>query len=116
VKIRHRIPVEQLMKSDLITPEYQAEVDATMARAETAYRQAERRLAQEEKRLERLRKRVLTKTATRKIRRQIQEAEALVELRRLHLRDIHRLLTAAPQSAQHRGKKNHRHVPSPEVL
>jgi hypothetical protein len=51
---RHRVPLLQ-MKSDPITPEYQAEVDQSMARLEARYLRAEKALAAAELKAERAR-------------------------------------------------------------
>lgn len=109
MKIRHRVPVEQLMRSATLTPEYQAEVDRTMAKAETAWRRAQKRLADAERRLLRAK----TKPAAGKRvqhRRQIAELEALVELRRQELERTHRLMTATGAPSTKRGRKGHRHI------
>lgn len=117
MKIRHHIPVEQLLRSDPITPEYQAEIDRSTSKAEREYHRARRELARVERRLEHERTHAAhRKTGPRK-RRHIAELEAQVELRRLRLKDLYRLMVACPQSAQHRGTKDpHRHVPPPEVF
>jgi multidrug efflux pump subunit AcrA (membrane-fusion protein) len=112
MRLRHRIPTDQFERSDPITPAYQREIDETMRRAQTAYDQAERRLQRDERRLEKARQ----AKPTRRQERQIKELVALVELRREELKRWHQMLVHSPQSAQHRGSRSYRPVPSPEVL
>jgi hypothetical protein len=108
MKIRHRVPVEHLNKSAALTPEYQAEVDRTMAKAESAWRRAQRRLASAQRRLERAR--TAGPRGPKSHARQIAELEALVELRRTELEEIHRQMTATGAPATSRGRKSHRHI------
>jgi hypothetical protein len=116
VKIRHHVPVEQVMRPDPVSPEYQAEVDRSTAKAEREYRRAQRELARVERRLEQERSRGRGRPGPRK-RRYIAELEAEVELRRTRLLELHRMMLASPQSAQHRGTRDpHRHVPTPGVF
>lgn len=112
MKIKHRIPVNRLRQSDPVSDEYQAEVDLHTNRAVVAYERAQRRIAQDEKRLARLAR--MPQTRSRK--RRIAELDALIELRRLDLDKLHRLMVVSAQSAQHRGRRGHRHVPSPGVF
>lgn len=114
MKIKHRIPVALLAKSDPITPEYQAELDRTAAKAEAAYNRALKRLQAAEQRLARAQSK---RAAPRQHKRQIAELEAIVELRRQELLDLHRLIVASPASSMHRGTDGgHRHIPSPGVF
>lgn len=112
MKIQHR-PYTGPLASDPITPEYQAEVDRDTARAEAHYRRAQQRLHRAEERLSKVR----SQKATGQHKRQVAELEAIVELRRQELLNLHKLLTASPASSLHRGRNGgHRHVPSPEVF
>lgn len=108
MKIRHRIPVDQLTKSAVLTPEYQAEVDRTMAKAEASWRRAQKRLEQAERRLHR------AKTARPHggpaHKRRVAELEALVELRRTELEQLHRQMVTTGAPSTSRGDKSHRHI------
>lgn len=113
MKIKHRVPVAHLPKSDAISAEYQAEVDLATARAEARYRRAEQRIQRDEDRLVLMR----AKKSTTKRVREIAELEAIVELRRLDLLRLHQMLVASPASSMHRGTAGgHRHIPSPGVF
>lgn len=112
MKIKHRVPAAQMVRSDPITPEYQAEVDRTTARAEAAYARALKRLHAAEERLAQVQARRAPKR-----KQQIAELEAMVELRRTELETLHRMMTSSPASSMHRGTKaGHRHIPSPGIL
>lgn len=108
MKIRHKVPTYS-RASDEITPEYQAEVDATMARAEAAWRRAERRLRKSEARLVKARE-GKARAHT------IAQLEAVVELRRVELEQLHRLMVATGAPATSRGRQSHRHVNTGGVL
>jgi hypothetical protein len=113
MKIKHRVPAHLLPASDPVTPEYQAEVDRSTAKAEAAYRRAEQRLEREEARLERARGKAKTKRQLH----DVKVLEALVELRRTELQKLHMMMVASPASSQHRGTHaGHRHIPSPGVF
>lgn len=112
MKIKHRVPL--VAKSDPITSEYQDELDRTAAKAEAAYNRALKRLEAAEARLAKAQEK---KAAPRQHKRQIAELEAMVELRRIELQNLHLLMTASPASSMHRGTAGgHRHVPSPGVF
>lgn len=114
MKIKHKVPAHLVMRSDPVTPEYQAEIDRTMAKAETAYRQAQKRLQAAEKRLARARQQVLVRS-TSKVKHALAELEALVELRRIELEQVHRLMVSTGAPSTSRGRKSHRHVAAAEV-
>lgn len=108
MKIRHKIPLSAIEpRSADVSAAYQAEVDASVARGEAAYRKAMLRFERAEARLTRARKQPGAKNR----RRQLAELEALVELRRTELLAVHRLLQSSPQSSAHRGRKSWRPVP-----
>ena len=114
-KITHRVPLHACgLKSDPITPEYQAEIDRTMIHAEAAYKRAQKRLRAAERRLARAQH--STALPAKKRRRQIQELEALVELRRLEMEQTHRLMVATGAPSPNRGKHSYRNVPASKVL
>lgn len=108
MKIRHRVPVEYLNRSAELTPEYQAEVDRTMAKAESAWRRAEKRLAAAARRLQQAKAAPSNRKKARA--KQIADLELLVELRRTELEDLHRRMTATGAPATSRGRKSHRHI------
>lgn len=117
MKIRHRVPVDKIPTSDPVTPEYEAEVEQATSRAERRYRQAANRLRRDEEKLARLRAEEENSRSRRTRRQWIAELEALVELRRIELDKLHRLLVASPASSQHRGTQaGHRHVPPPKII
>lgn len=114
MKIKHRVPVALLATSDPITADYQAELDRAAAKAEAAYNRAVKRLEAAELRLAKAQRK---QAAPRQHKRQIAELEAMVELRRQELLDLHRTMVASPASSMHRGTDGgHRHVPSPGVF
>lgn len=108
MKIKHRVPTFG-PKSAALTPEYQREVDATMQRAEAAWKRSQRRLDKAVSRLAEARR-----GAAR--RRVIVELEALVELRRIELQQTHRLMVATGFPSPNRGRRSHRHLNMGEVL
>lgn len=115
MKIRHNAPPIGL-RSDPITPEYQAEVDRATDKAMVAYERAQRRLQAAEQRLERARAardRAADKRAARNAKRELAVALELVELRREELRRVESLMKSAPASANHRGVRSFRPVPMP---
>lgn len=114
MKITHRVPPNYVRGAE-ITPEYQAEVDRTMQRAEAEYRRAQAAVAAAERRLARLERRAEKEGRRRQLRQQITTAAALVELRRIELEKYHRMATASPASAEHRGVRSYRNVPQPGV-
>lgn len=107
MKLKHNVPVRLLRVTDEVSPEYQAEVDLTMARAEAAWHRAQRRLAKAETRLQHA---VQARSATKV---SIRELELLVEHRRLELEQLHRLMAASAFPARNRGRKSFRPVPMP---
>lgn len=109
MKIRHNVPVAPFMRSAVLTPEYQAEVDRAVARGEAAYRRAQKRLAAAERRLARAQRAPVG--GQRQHKRQIAELEALVALRIAELEHVHRLMTSTGAPSTARGRKSHRHVP-----
>jgi len=112
MKIRHRIPLDQLNKSAILTPEYQAEVDRTMAKAQVAFEQAQKRLEYEERR----RARVQKQRPSHKRDKHLKELDALIELRRIDLEKYHRLMVSTGAPSTSRGVKSHRHVQTGGVL
>jgi ABC-type Fe3+-citrate transport system substrate-binding protein len=106
MKIKHRIPPEAYFVSDPITPEYQAQVDRTMAKAAGREREAQRRLAAAEARLAKAQR---IKPAPQRTH-AVLVAQELVEIRRQELLTIQREMSGTPSSAQHRSKKQ-RHKP-----
>lgn len=115
MKIRHNVPPLGL-RSEPITPGYQAEVDRSTSKAMVAYERAQRRLRAAEQRLEQARAaqdRAADKRAARAAKRELAVALELVELRREELRRVESLMKAAPASAEHRGVRGFRPVPKP---
>lgn len=82
------------------------------AAGERAYQRAEKALAKAEARLQKL----VEAAPLRTTRKQIAEAEALVEMRRQELLALHREMTASPASSQHRGDRSHRGIPGTQPL
>ncbi|HET6868924.1 MAG TPA: hypothetical protein VFH80_23635 [Solirubrobacteraceae bacterium] len=99
MKIRHRIPPEAHFVSDPVTPEYQAEVDATVARAEKRERDARRRLDAAQRKLAKIEQRHGAKSKVRAV----LVARELVEIRRQELLAIQRAMQAAPAASSNRG-------------
>jgi DNA transposition AAA+ family ATPase len=108
LKLRHHVPVRHL-RSNTITPEYQAEVDRSTEKAMRLYERARRRLEAAEKRLAQLQEKKQGATK----RRDLAVAAELVELRREELLRLEALMKAAPASAEHRGVRGFRPVPAP---
>lgn len=98
MKIRHRIPPEAHFVSDPIAPDYQAEVDRTMAKAATRQGVAERRLEAAERRLERAGR--IKAKAQRE--RATNGARELVEARRQELLAVQRAMTETGRPSKHR--------------
>lgn len=113
MKIRHRVPVERLRLSEPVTAEYQAEVDATLARAADRERHAQRVLAAAERRLA---KAQAVKQPTRKQQHAILVARELVEMRRQELLTIQREMQGAPASSAHRSRSAQRPIPQQHTL
>ena len=113
MKTRHRVPVERLRLTDEVTPKYQAEVDRTVARAESRERRAQQALAAAEKRLAHAER---VKQPTRKEQQAVLVARELVELRRQELLMIQRSMQTSPASSDHRSHAQERPVPQPRTL
>jgi hypothetical protein len=110
VKVKHNTNPGWARPSATLSPEYQAEVDATMAKALAT---AERALAYANRRLERVR-RIADKVARA---REMRAAVEAVEARRQELLEIQRMMSASPASMIHRGKgRKHAPVPPPVTL
>lgn len=118
MKLRHRIPTAALRDSDPVTPDYQAQVDRSTAKAQVAYERAQRNLTAALRRLERADEAVLANAAKGRKKdgalvRAAKVAAELVELRREELQELERLMKAAPASSTHRsGRKGHRPIPA----
>lgn len=113
MKLKHNVPVGLITRTDSISEEYQREVDRATESAEVRYQSALRRLQREEQRLVAAK----AKAPTKKRRAFVEELEARIEMRRLELRDLHRLMTQSSRSTTHTGtKRPHRQVPSTEVI
>jgi hypothetical protein len=113
MKTRHRIPVERLRLTDVVTPAYQAEVDATTAKAEVRERKAQRALAAAERRLA---KAAAIKQPTRQQHHDLLVARELVEMRRQELLAIQRGMQTAPASSAHRTRAMERPIPQQHIL
>lgn len=111
MKIRHKVPAHLLARSDPITPEYQAEIDRTMAHAEANWNRAQKRLESAQRRLARAQRRVAKEGKPRA--NEIAHLEAVVELRRVQMEQTHRLMVATGAPATSRGVKSFRPVPRP---
>lgn len=116
MKIQHRIPVDRLRLSDPVTPEYMAEVDETVRRAEIRYRNAQAAVARAEARAARAEAAMRGTACSRQRRRAWLVAVAELEQRREELARLASLTRAAPASAQHRGDRSYRPVPKPGEL
>lgn len=115
MKLRHNVPPVGL-RSEPITPGYQAEVDRSTHKAMVAYEAAQRRLRAAEERLLRAQaaqERAADKRAALAAKRELAVALELVELRREELQRVESLMKAAPASAEHRGVRSFRPVPKP---
>lgn len=108
MKRKHRIPPEAYFVSDPITPDYQAEIDRSMAKSATREAAAIRRLEAAESRLvkaERIKAKAQRERA-------VLVARELVEIRRQELLAIQRTMSSTLASGAHRDKR-HRHRPVP---
>jgi hypothetical protein len=106
------VPVEHLRLSDPITPEYQAEVDAAVARSEARYRRAEHAAARAHQRAERARA-AAAKCSTRASRQELRIAEAELQLRLEEMQQLAAMMRSSPAAATHRGDHSYRPVPTP---
>lgn len=110
MKIRHNPHGSWQRPSAHVDDGYEAQVQRSTDKAERQYAAAQRRLVRAE---ERLSKAVSSKkTANRK--RVIAELTAAVELRREELEGYRRMMTGVAASAEHRGVKSFRPIPSPK--
>ena len=111
MKIKHRVPPLEL-KSDPITPEYQAEVDACTARLERQHYKALKALEAIDQRAERIRLR-LERAAAKRITRQAKRAEAeeqaklarMVADREAELCAVERLMVPADHASRDRRRR-----------
>jgi rhamnose utilization protein RhaD (predicted bifunctional aldolase and dehydrogenase) len=110
--MKHRVPVRPV-RSDPVDERYQREVDASTDRAVRAYDRAVGALEAAEALLERRAREAARKGAKAQQRRAYEDALAVVELRRLELEKLYRLMQASPQSAAHRGRKSFGPKPPP---
>lgn len=111
MKIRHHVPSDP--HSSSLTPEYEAEVEASMYRGRLRWESEQAALAKAERRRRRLSARKpATARQSKTIRRQIRELDEQIEFYRSSLQETHRLMTASPQGASHRGSKSFRPVPT----
>jgi hypothetical protein len=108
MRLKHNVPA-RVLRSDPITPEYQAQVDRATSKAMVAYERAQRRLKSAESRLARAQS---TQSKKKSAQRELAIALELVELRREELRRIEALMTSVPASAEHRGTRSFRPVPA----
>lgn len=115
MKLTHNVPPTGL-RSDPIDPAYQAEVDRSTDKAMVAYERAQRRLRSAEQRLDRARTArdlAADKRTARAAKHELAVALELVELRREELRRVGALMKSSPASAEHRGVRGFRPVPTP---
>lgn len=97
MKRRHRIPPQAYFVTEPVTPEYQAEVDRTLTRAQQRERDAQRRLEVAEQK-------VLQAEAAQPLnKRALLAARELAEIRRQELLDVQRTMGRAPAAAANRG-------------
>lgn len=76
---RHRVPVEQLGKSAILTPEYAAEVEEHTAALQRRWEKAQKALAAAQARRERIERRIETERRRATERREAEERAALEE-------------------------------------
>lgn len=113
MKIRHNVPACAL-RTDPVTPEYQAEVDRATTKLMRDYERAQRRLEAAEQRLQRAESAATRrKKSARVLAHETRVAAELVELRREELQHIEALMKSVPASAEHRGTRSFRPVPQP---
>lgn len=109
MKIKHRPYVAAPREGgDLVDSDYELEVQAAVARLEKAYAKAEQRLAKAIAKAQRAESQERGKKAAQGT---AADLWAVVELRRMELDNILRLLAASPQSSAHRGRASFRPVP-----
>lgn len=103
MKIQHKVnPGYWHSKPAEVDADYQEEIDRTLEKARVAYERAERRLVAAEARLAKAERRAAPS------RRQIEELELLVMLRRDELDRYRRMMVSVPQAAVNRGTKSFR--------
>jgi hypothetical protein len=108
VKITHNPHGNWERPSAAVSAGYEAEVEQATHRSEREYRRRQERLARAEEKLARAR--ASSQTRTRK--KLIAELVAMVEMRRQELEEYRRMMVSSPASAEHRGRKSFRPVPS----
>jgi hypothetical protein len=117
MKLKHRIPSQAYFRSEEVTAAYQAEVDASTAKTQSAYERAQRKLAAAERRLTSVeaaaRRGSVDAKRARASARELLGAAELVELRREELHRIEALMKGVPSSTEHRGRGAFRPVPQP---
>lgn len=109
MKLQHHVPARAI-RSDPVTPEYQAEVDRSTDKAMAEWRRAQKRLEAAERRLARMQE---VRISARSRARDLAVALELVELRREELLRIEALMKSAPAAAQYRGTRSYRPIPQP---
>lgn len=112
MKIVHRIPVGRLSLTDPVTPEYQAEVDATMARAAKRERDAQRRLDAAVRKLVAVERRHGTRARVHAV----LVAREIVEIRRQELLMLQRAMQSSPAASDHRSRETKRPIPQGTTL
>lgn len=113
-KIKHKVPEP---RSAVLTPEYQAEVDRSMERGRLRWESEQAALAKVERRRARLAARKPKTAREAKItKRQLAELDAQIELYRMHLQHLQRMMMPSGASAAHRGRDSYRPVPQPGDL
>ena len=111
MKRQHRIPVDHMVWTDEVTPEYQAEVDRYTYRLEREYNAALKRLNAAEDKAKRIEAESVSRATKKSHDRRQADAWAMVELRRLELQKYALMMACVPHaSAQHRGPKSHRPI------
>lgn len=111
MKIRHNAPREP--RSADLTPEYEAEVEASMRRGRLRWESEQTALEKAERRRAKVAARKPKTAKAAKVRkRQLRELDELIELHRQRLQETHRMMRSSPQSAAHRGDKSFRPVPN----
>lgn len=102
-KSRHRYPIEQMLRPDEVTPEYQREVERSTGRLEREFEQARKRLEAAQRRAEKAGAEPQQKTrrsvATTRDKRLI-DLWAEVQLRREELMSIERMMRGGSHTPQ----------------
>lgn len=89
---RHRVPAVAYMRSDPVTPEYQAEVDRSTAKLEKQFRDAQKRVEATQRRRDRVARLLEREAANRKAKRQLRDLEAELHARESELAKIRALM------------------------